>query len=89
MRVCVPVQLLLAVLQCFLQLGRLVAALLQPLLQSTVFLPQSFTLLPALLQLGAPPGHSLSQSLVLFLLVWREFEECVFMLMVRALNGVE
>lgn len=80
---CVPVQLLFAVLQCFLQLGRFVAALLQPLLQSTVFLPQSFTLLPALLQLGGPSGHSLSQSLVLFLLVWRDFKECAFM------NGLE
>lgn len=76
--VCVPVQLLLAELQSFPQLGRFLAALLQSLLQSSVFLSQNFTLLPALLQLGGPPGHGLSQLLVLFLLVWREFKEmCV------------
>lgn len=71
--VCVPVQLVFAEQQRFLQLGGLLAALLQPLLQSAVVLPQGFTLLPALLQLGAPPGHRLSQLLVLFLLVCREF----------------
>ena len=80
--VCVytPVQLLFAVLQSFLQLGRFLAALLQPLLQSSIFLSKSFTLLSALLQLDGPPGHSLSQLLVLFLLVWREFQKFVLML---------
>lgn len=54
-----PVQLLLAGLQCVLQPGVLLAADLQLLQQSAVLLLQSFTLLPALLQLGRPPGQSL------------------------------
>lgn len=59
MCVFVPVQLLLAGVQRVLQPGVLLAALLQLLLQSAVFLPQSFTLLPALLQFGRPPCQSL------------------------------
>ncbi len=50
------------------------AAVLQPLLQSAVFLPESFTLLPALLQFGRPPGQRLPQLLVLLLLVWRKIK---------------
>lgn len=81
---CVPVQLLFAVLQCFLQLGPFLAALLHPLLQLSILLSQSFTLLPALLQLGGSSGHSLSQLLILFLLIWGRFNKGV--LMFRASN---
>lgn len=64
-----PVQLLLAGLQCVLQLAVLLAAVLQLLQQAAVLLPQGLTLPAALLQLGRPPGHSLPQLLVLLLLV--------------------
>lgn len=65
-----PVELLLAVVQWVLQLWVRLTAVLQPLLQAAVFLPQSVTLLPALLQFGGPPGQSLPKLLVLLLLVW-------------------
>lgn len=69
-----PVQLLHAGLQRVLQLRVLLAAALQLLQQSAVFLPQGLALPAALLQLGRPPGQSLPQLLVLLLLVcarWR------------------
>lgn len=64
-----PVQLLHAGLQRVLQLRVLLAAALQLLQQSAVFLPQGLALPAALLQLGRPPGQSLPQLLVLLLLV--------------------
>lgn len=64
-----PVQLLLAGLQCVLQLALLLAAVLQFVQQAAVLLPQGLALPAALLQLGRPPGHRLPQLLVLLLLV--------------------
>jgi len=61
--VCVPVHRLP-------QLGVFLAAVVQPLLQLVVFLRQLFTLRPALLQFGRPPGQSLPELLALLLLVW-------------------